>query len=173
MIRGLSFRRLALAIACAWTVESVAADSFQGKVIAVHDGDTLTVLKDDHSSVKIRLAEIDAPECGQPWSRNAKQALSALTFGQRVTVIPNGTSYDRTIAWVTVGTPAVDVSASLVQGGQAWVYTQYLKRPELLQIEARNKAAHIGLWSLPASEISPPWEWRHSGHPMLRTCDNK
>lgn len=154
--------------ALAWSAQ----DQFDGKVIAVHDGDTLTVLKDDHTSVKIRLAEIDAPECGQPWSRNAKNALSNLTFGQRVTVIPNGNSYDRTIAWIEVGNPATDVSSALISAGQVWVYTQYLKRPELAQIEARNRAARVGLWGLPSSEISPPWDWRHSGHPMQRNCDN-
>lgn len=33
-----------------------------GLVVAIADGDTLTVLNEDFQQVKIRLAEIDAPE---------------------------------------------------------------------------------------------------------------
>lgn len=148
-----------------------AMEPFVGRVVSVHDGDTLTVLKDDRSTVKVRLAEVDAPECGQPWSRNAKRALSDLTFGKRVTVIPNATSYQRIVAWVTVGDPTVDVSTALVQQGQVWVYPQYLKRPALQSIEARNRTGRVGLWGMPASQRVAPWTWRHTGRPRSRSCD--
>jgi endonuclease YncB( thermonuclease family) len=52
---------------------NAAAGDFAGRVVAVHDGDTLTVLTPDHHQVKVRLAEIDAPECGQPWSVRSKR----------------------------------------------------------------------------------------------------
>src|SRR5437016_14437092 len=56
-----------------------------GKVVAVHDGDTITVLV-DKQQVKVRLAAIDAPELGQDFGRNAKLALSAEVFGKAVRV---------------------------------------------------------------------------------------
>lgn len=47
------------------------AAEFSGKVVAVADGDTLTVLVDRHQ-VKVRLTEIDAPEKDQPFGNRSK-----------------------------------------------------------------------------------------------------
>lgn len=59
------------------------AEHLQGRVIAVHDGDTFTVLTIDHQQNKIRMAEIDAPESRQPYGNKAKQELSNLIFEKR------------------------------------------------------------------------------------------
>jgi endonuclease YncB( thermonuclease family) len=53
---------LALALSCS----SWAGTPAEGVVVSVHDGDTLTVLV-GKQEVKVRLAEIDAPEVGQPY----------------------------------------------------------------------------------------------------------
>lgn len=37
-----------------------------GLVVAIADGDTLTVLNEDFQQVKVRLAEIDAPDMQVP-----------------------------------------------------------------------------------------------------------
>ena len=52
-----------------------AADTLTGRVVGVHDDDTLT-LRVDRQQVKVRLAGIDAPELAQPYGQKAKQALS-------------------------------------------------------------------------------------------------
>ena len=57
------------------------AATLTGRVVGVHDGDTITVLDADNTQYKIRLAGIDAPEHGQPYGANAKKALSDLVFG--------------------------------------------------------------------------------------------
>src|SRR5262245_43396311 len=57
-----------------------------GRVVAIADGDTLTVLDDEKTQHKIRLAGIDAPEKGQPFGQKAKENLSRLVFGQTVTI---------------------------------------------------------------------------------------
>lgn len=166
---------LALVAVCVLTVAfsaAMAADApFSARVVAVHDGDTLTVLTADQRQQKIRLAEVDAPECGQPYSRNSKRALSDLAFGQTVRVIPQSLSYGRIVGWVLVGNPERDVSATLVQQAAVWVYPEYLKRRELVSIEDGMKARRVGIWSLQADQRMPPWEWRHSGKPMKRSCD--
>lgn len=51
------------------------------EVIGVADGDTITVLSDG-KAVKIRLANIDAPERRQPFGERAKLSLSQLCYGQ-------------------------------------------------------------------------------------------
>ena len=62
------------------------AEQLAGIVIGVTDGDTITLLDEDHQQHKIRLAGIDAPEKKQPYGQQAKASLSLLAFGQSVTV---------------------------------------------------------------------------------------
>lgn len=52
----------AFLLCCALSGCAVAAASIEGRVIGVADGDTVTVLDDQHHQHKIRLAGIDAPE---------------------------------------------------------------------------------------------------------------
>ncbi len=62
------------------------AADLSGGVVGIADGDTFTLLTSDKQQVKIRLAEIDAPESGQPYGNKSKQALSGLLFGKDVRV---------------------------------------------------------------------------------------
>lgn len=79
-------------------------DAIQGKVVAITDGDTAT------TQYKIRLAEIDTPERGQPYGARAQEALSALIFGKEVTTrVQDVDRYGRHVAgctrraWMSVG----------------------------------------------------------------------
>jgi len=51
---------------------------YQGRTVDVHDGDTLTLLTQTGQSIKVRLAEIDAPEREQPYGKRAKNVLYRL-----------------------------------------------------------------------------------------------
>lgn len=85
--------------ACALGISASAAD-LVGKVVAIADGDTLTLLvaKSQH---KVRLVGIDTPEKGQPFGDAAKKALSALVFGKTVRVVENDKDrYGRTLGHV-------------------------------------------------------------------------
>ena len=133
-----------------------------GRVVGVHDGDTITLLVAGNQQVKVRLAGIDAPELAQPYGQKAKQALSDLAFGKDARVESAGPDkYGRTLGTVYVG--AVNVNAMLIQKGVAWVYRQYPHPPEWERLEefARNTSA--GLWALQPDQRMPPWEWRHGG----------
>ena len=80
---------------------SHAAADVSGKVVSVHDGDTLTVLI-EHRQVRVRLIDIDAPELGQPFGSRARQSLSGLCFGKVATLDVRGRDrYNRTLARVT------------------------------------------------------------------------
>jgi len=75
-----------------------------GKVVSVHDGDTVTVRTDDGQTLKVRLQGIDAPELRQPFGSRSRDELSALVKGKPVTLIEHGRDkYGRTLANVIVG----------------------------------------------------------------------
>ncbi len=134
------------------------AETLMGPVVAVHDGDTLTVLTTGQKWVRVRLAQIDAPERDQPFGQKSRQSLSELALHRTASVaVQKMDDYGRTVGMVTVyGT---NVEAELVRRGLAWVYRQYSHDPELLALEAEAKAARRGLWAV-ANPV-PPWEWRH------------
>lgn len=138
------------------------AQTYTGKVVAIADGDTFTLLTDDKEQKKIRLAEIDTPEKAQPYGQRARQALSDLVFSKRVKVNQTDMDrYGRIVARVYQGN--LDVNAEMVREGAAWVYRQYAKDQSLFALEEQAKAAQKGLWALPKAEQAPPWEWRRAG----------
>jgi len=60
-------KRLAAALALllsATAFEATAGERITGRVVAVHDGDTVTLLDRSNTQHRIRLAQIDAPEIG-------------------------------------------------------------------------------------------------------------
>ena len=61
------------------------ADRLRGEVVGITDGDTVTLMV-NREQYKIRLAEIDTPERGQPWGAGARQALSEKVFRENVTI---------------------------------------------------------------------------------------
>ena len=154
---------------------AVFAADLSGRVVGISDGDTFTLLTSDKQQIKIRLAEIDAPEGGQPYGNKSKQALSGLIFGKDVRVIVQTTDrYGRTVGRPYLG--ELDVCAEMVHMGAAWAYRQYLRDQSLLDLEADAKAAERGLWRLPQSQQIEPWNWRRgldNGGPTPEGCNIK
>ena len=144
--------------------QEAAADlaQFTGTVIAIAEGDTITVLNADKQHVKIRLYGIDCPEIGQAFGNHAKQSTSDAVFGKRVTVQPTGTDrYGRMVAIVLMP-DGNSLNEHLVRDGLAWVYPQFCIREEicapLTKLEQAVKLSKRGLWI--DKEPVPPWEWR-------------
>lgn len=134
------------------------AQSFTGKVVSVHDGDTLTVLV-DRRQFRVRLSEIDAPELKQPFGHSSRMSLANLCFEKLATVQEVGTDrYRRILGRVTCG--GVNVNAEQVRRGMAWVFDRYLRDQVLYSIQSDAKASRRGLWV----DSSPvfPWEWREA-----------
>jgi endonuclease YncB( thermonuclease family) len=141
-----------------------AADTMRGVVIVVIDGDTV-LFKPDHyqaasrAFLKLRLADIDAPEKGQPQGEAATRVLQSLVLNQRVEVDTVATDvYDRKIARIRKGTLQVDVE--LVRRGLAWPSTRSRRNAALLDAQHAARRAHRGLWQDPAP--TPPWVWRRA-----------
>lgn len=136
--------------------------NLQGRVVAVHDGDTLTVLTAEKEQVKVRLEGIDAPELKQDFGNRARQELSALVFNKQVTVKVTGRDrYQRTLGRVFCD--GLDVNLDLVKRGMAWRFDQYSKEAALGDAQAAARRAKTGLWS--KANPVPPWEWRDTKQP--------
>jgi endonuclease YncB( thermonuclease family) len=122
----------------------LAVSEYVGEVVGIADGDTFTLLV-DREQLRIRLAEIDAPEKRQPYGNRARQTLSTLIYGKTVRVVEiDRDRCGRVVGRVYVG--SIDVNAEMVRRGAAWVYRRYAKDPSLYELENEARAARRGIW---------------------------
>ena len=141
------------------TAMPASAESFDCRVIGIADGNTFSCRTNAGERLRVRLAEIDAPELKQPYGSQARQALSDHIFGKNVTLAVKGRDgLGRTLARVGVGN--IDVNSEMVRAGAAWAYRARLDDRRLLDLEAVAREFRRGLWSLHKTEQQPPWEWR-------------
>ena len=95
-----------------------------GRVVAITDGDTLTILTTDRVQHRVRLAGIDTPEKRQPFGQVAKNHPSSLVNGQTVTVnYYKRDRYGRIVGKVL--TNGADADLRQIEAGLAWHYKQY------------------------------------------------
>ena len=139
------------------------AATLTGRVVGVHDGDTITVLDADRQQHKIRLAGIDASESRQAFGTRSKQNLSKWVYGRQVIIEWNKRDrYGRIVGVIFVD--GHDINLEQVRACMAWWYRQYAKEqtPDDRQLyemaENEAKATKRGLWA--DNEPVPPWEWR-------------
>ena len=132
-------------------------------VIGISDGDTLTARcetpagLEEYQNIKVRLAEIDAPEMGQPFGTRSRQHLADLCFQKPSTVTPRTKDrYFRTVA--TVACEGVDAGAEQVRAGMAWVFDWYVTDRSLYLVQDEARTAGRGFWA----DQNPiaPWAWR-------------
>ena len=141
------------------------AATLRGEVVGLADGDTLTVLDNEHHQHRVRLVGIDAPEKRQAFGERSRQHLSELVFRQEVVVDwKKRDRYGRILGLVRVR--SVDVGQAQLRAGLAWHYKAYEREQPAAQrtlysaeeVDARR--ARLGLWS--ETTPTPPWEFRRS-----------
>jgi endonuclease YncB( thermonuclease family) len=81
--RAIAAALLLAALICAGAAYG---DTLRGRVVAIADGDTITVLDAGKTQHRIRLAGIDAPERGQAFGQASKRRLSELVFDREVSI---------------------------------------------------------------------------------------
>ncbi|MEQ9563660.1 MAG: thermonuclease family protein [Woeseiaceae bacterium] len=154
------FRALAAAVLLQFLAGISVAETIEGKVVGITDGDTFTLLTPGKQQVKVRVAEIDAPERGQPYANRSRQKLAELLFQKEVSVqVQVVDRYKRPVGRPLVGD--TDVTVEMIRAGAAWVYRTYSDDVALYELEREAKAGQRGLWSLPEYERVPPWEHRN------------
>lgn len=113
----------ALATTLALTTLPLSAETIEGRVSKVIDGDTFYF-----KAIKIRICGIEAPDRGEPGFRQSTEALAALTRGRKVTCTPVGAgsvcdrrsklfSRGRLVAQCFIG--AIDIAKHMVKSGHA------------------------------------------------------
>lgn len=150
-----------LLIGLQWTAH---ADVLLGHVVAVSDGDTITVLDDNKQRHVVRLMGIDAPEKAQAFGEKAKQSLSDLVFNKEVSVTWfKRDRYGRTVGQVHVDD--TDVCLEQIKRGLAWHYKQYEREQSLedrsrySDAEKEARIARMGLWV--DDKPTEPSKFRH------------
>lgn len=137
------------------------ATELKGRVIRVLDGDTIEVLQDE-KPVRIRLANIDAPEKKQAFGRRSTNQLKGLVVAQPVTVTYTQTDrYGRIIGHVFT-TNGIEANRWMVQSGAAWVYERYNTDKALPALQREAQQQKRGLWA--DRQPVPPWVWRHKNN---------
>jgi micrococcal nuclease len=135
---------------------------FSAKVIAILDGDTVLILHKAAGQyagglMKIRLAEIDAPEKDQAYGAASRSSLVEMVWHRQVRVHPLAVDkYGRTVAQLEVN--GLRVNEEMVRRGMAWEYSHYHSDRRYISIEQEARQAKRGLWV--QSDPVPPWQWR-------------
>ena len=155
-----------------FVTSSIYAETIQGKVIKVVDGDTIVILDGSGSKHRIRFAGIDAPEWNQLYGKESTENLRKL-LGNRVVVIEYSKydKYNRVVGNVLVDdiqcqdcVGKMNIGLEQIRDGLAWHYKKYqFEQKEVdrksfsdAEIDARSK--NLGLWA--DKDSIAPWKWR-------------
>jgi endonuclease YncB( thermonuclease family)/methylphosphotriester-DNA--protein-cysteine methyltransferase len=137
----------------------------EGKVINVHDGDTITVLDQNNKKFHIRLQGIDAPELKQEFGSVSQQNLSRMVLGKQVTIVwTKVDKYRRTVG--TIRLAGQDINIEQVKAGMAWHFKKYEDEQEpqdrvtYAAAEQTARVAKLGLWKDPNPTV--PGDWRQA-----------
>ena len=154
-------------------VSQARPEPFAGRVVRVIDGDTVVVQDEDARIHKVRLAGIDAPECGMPFGQAAKRHLESLVLGRAVRSINMSRDrYRRTVSVLLQ--EQQDVGRAMIEAGLAWHDRRFpvrvgdVGRTEYARAEQEARDRVEALWM--QSVVVPPWEWRAKRSVGQRHC---
>lgn len=163
-------RKWLLLVLLSCAIHAARAEEFTGKVIAVLDGDTVLVLR-NNTPVKIRLADIDAPEVGhagtgglppnsqkaQAWGMESKQSLSGMVLKKQISVnVQAVDQYGRLVAHLALD--GRSVNEEQVRRGMAWEYSNFHSNKTYIALQSDAQQARRGLWA--QDNPMAPWQWR-------------
>lgn len=124
---------------------------YQGQVIHVSDGDTITLLTHQNRKVTIRLAGIDAPESKQAYGLKAAKVLEDKLWKVSVRVLRVGKDrYGRIIGLVYRHDHCINLW--MIENGHAWFYPEYssflsrINKAQWQAAETRARKKSMGLW---------------------------
>ena len=148
---------LLLGVMLASPSPAVAGAEFVARVIAVHEGDRLTIHHQGRKNV-VYLRDVDCPEPKQPYGKQAKHATAAYIANREVVVRElHQDRQGRMVADILLR-DGRQVAHELVKEGLAWVQPGGSQDQTLKDMEELARASGKGLWSDP--NPVPPWKWK-------------
>lgn len=139
------------------------AQSIEGRVLRVHDGDSFTMRASDGRDHGVRIAGIDAPERRQPYANVSRQALREQIEHREVRVeVVKVDPYGRLVGNVFVD--GHDIGLSMLRAGLAWHFVRYdadlapADRRRYAQAESAAREREAGLWK--EADPQAPWSFR-------------
>ena len=173
----------ALLALCCCVALGTQAETFTAKVIVVMDGDTVMVLREGGSGtagslpasplrglrggqkIKIRLANIDAPEKAQPFGKQARDSLLEMVGKKQVQIDSQAVDqYGRVVALISVD--GLNVNEEQVKRGMAWDYSHYHSDKTYVELQRSARQEQRGLWA--QANPQTPWQWREL-HPFNKS----
>ncbi len=143
--------------------EASGHQTLTGRVVAIADGDTITILDSANMQHRVRLEGIDAPESHQLFGEQSRLSLSEMIFGKDVSVsYQKVDQYGRLVGKIIL--EGKDINLEQVKAGMAWHYKFYEdeQTPEDRELydraEAEARAARLGLWQDP--NPTEPYQFR-------------
>ena len=144
-------------------VDSSGRQVLPGRVVAIADGDTITILDSANTQHRVRLEGIDAPESHQAFGEQSRLSLSEIIFGKDVSVgYQKIDQYGRLVGKIIL--EGKDINLEQVKAGMAWHYKFYEDeqtpedRDAYAKAEAEARAARRGLWQDP--NPTEPYQFR-------------
>ncbi len=139
------------------------SQTLTGRVVAIADGDTITLLDPGNTQHRVRLAGIDAPESHQAFGEQSRLSLSEMIYGKDVSVTYQKIDqYGRLVGKIILD--GKDFNLEQVKAGMAWHYKFYEDeqtpedRDAYAKAEAEARAARRGLWQDP--NPTEPYQFR-------------
>jgi endonuclease YncB( thermonuclease family) len=148
---------LTIGVVAALSSPAIAGTEFVARVIAVHEGDRLTIHHQGRKDT-VYLRDVDCPELKQPYGKQAKHATAAY-IGNREVMVRDLTKdrQGRMTAEIVLGDGRL-IAHELVKEGLAWAQPGKSENQTIKDMEELAKASGKGLWSEP--DPVPPWKWK-------------
>ncbi len=151
---------------------SAQADTYDAKVLAVMDGDTVYAQSGGFKA-KIRLLNIDAPEKEQAYGKQSTESLQSLIGGKVIQIESKATDqFGRTLALVSVD--GINVNQEQVKRGMAWSYSRSRTAKIYNSLQREAQVARRGLWQQANPQMPSQWRKAHpfqaqnNAHPHAR-----
>ncbi len=136
---------------------ALAIEDIAAQVVAVHDGNTLTIKVSDGETFEVLLFGIDSPELGQAYGKDAKLFLEKMVLKKKVTVAFHGKDRTGKRFAVILLKNEDDPRVELLKEGLAWTVEK--NAPQELEPYIRwARAKKKGLWV--EETPTPPWQFR-------------
>jgi micrococcal nuclease len=142
----------------------------EGRVVQVVDGDTCVVEARDGRRHKVCLYGIDAPENGQPYWQNAREALYHKIYNKEVKFSPVETDAEgRACCNLYCGERQINLEQ--IREGYGWHHTSHEPIREYAEAEREARTRHIGLWA--DRHPVEPWKYRQDHREARRPVERE